>query len=149
MKNINWKIQTKKQKSWNKLIRHIRGGSGEGAKSCEFYGSVVQLRKFFSNKNGSLSKCFFNEHKLTFSQFLRKKRAISNRVYGQYQKEHFQNGNFFDFLKKQAFSKRAFFEKNEKRAYPKRPFFENLISKRAFFRFPNGEKKPMVRGLES
>ena len=58
----------------------------------------------------------------------------------------FKTGIIFDFLKKQAFSKRAFFEKNEKRAYPKRPFFENLISKRAFFRFPNGEKKTYARG---
>ena len=27
----------------------------------------------------------------------------------------------------------------------KRPFFENLISKRAFFKFSNGKKKPMTR----
>ena len=55
-------------------------------------------------------------------------------------KERFERNSLkFDFLN--------FDPKNEKRAYPKRPFFENLISKRAFFRFPNGEKKNLCNKL--
>ena len=115
---------------------------------CEFYGSVVQLRKFFSNKNGSLSKCFFNEHKLTFSQFLRGKKK------GQYQTGYtgniktgslfnflYKTGIFLDFLKKQTFSKRILYEKMKNGHITNGHFLKISYRDGHFTDFQSGKKK--------